>query len=136
MFSLSDVSKDLDAIAKKSGAQVDRLVEIIEETADLQEKVKRNLEAQVMQNVMNQILSADGDADFKFNKYELRKLQTKLSNIPGVTFDKANFQKVCGSKELTAHDIMRMFRNLKEDIPEKDNIFHLHPEKLVKTKAW
>jgi hypothetical protein len=132
---LQGVEKDLQAVVKKSGGQADRLVAIIKENGENQEKIKRNLEANVMQNALKQMLKSDRNYDFKFDKSELRKLQINLSNIPGVQFDKANFQKLCGkNEELNARDIMRMFRNLKEDVPEKDNIFHLHPDKLL--RAW
>ena len=88
---------------------------------------------------MQAVLESDTDYDFTLSKNELRRLRTRLSNIPGVTFDKDNIKKLCGggrsdeedNHDLQLKDIMAMFHNLKEDIPEKDNIFHLTPENLL-----
>lgn len=129
---LKNVEQDLQVIAKKSGGQADRLVSIIEENAKLQAQIKRNLEAQVMQSVLRLTLKSDADMNFSFDKVELRRLKVNLSSIPGVTFDKENFEKKIGDKNLSLADIMAMFRNLKSDIPEEENIFHITPEKLVK----
>jgi vacuolar-type H+-ATPase subunit D/Vma8 len=130
--SLKNVETELEALAKKSGGQTDRLVSIIEENAKLQAKIKRNLEAQVMQNVLSFTLKSDRDMNFLFDKSEIRRLKVNLSNIPGVTFDKDNFEKKIGDKDLTLADIMAMFRNLKADIPEEENIFHITPQTIVK----
>jgi hypothetical protein len=93
-----------------------------------------------MQNALKQVLSADRDMSFTFSKKELKRLQINLSNIPGVTFDKANFEKLVythGEEGVKMGDLMQMFRNLKDkSVPEADNIFHLEPEKLLKTKTW
>ncbi len=130
--SLQNVEHDLEAVAKKAGGQTDRLVAIIKENAALQTKIKRNLEAAVMQNVLQIILKSDKNMDFNFDQAELKRLKWNLSNIPGVTFDANNFERKIGNKNLTLADIMAMFRNLKEDIPEEDNIFHITPQNIVK----
>ncbi len=130
--SLAIVEHDLEAVAKKAGGQVDRLVTIIKENAALQTKIKRNLEAAVIQNVLQIILKSDKNMDFNFDQAELKRLKLNLSNIPGVTFDATNFERKIGNKNLTLADIMAMFRNLKEDIPEEDNIFHITPQNIVK----
>ena len=106
---------------------------IIEENAKLQAKIKKNLQAQVLQTVLGLALQNDRDEDFSFSNQELRRLRTSLANIPGITFDKNNFDKLVGRKEaLKLSDIIKMLRNLKDDIPEQDNIFHLSPEKLAR----
>lgn len=115
------------------GGQADRLVGIIQENDQLQSKIRKNLESQVVQTVLGLALQNDRDEDFSFNNQELRRLKTSLSNIPGINFDKNNFDKTLGRKDaLKLSDIMSMLRNLKADIPEEDNIFHLAPEKLAR----
>ena len=90
-----------------------------------------NLEASVIQSLMSAVLVSDMNEDFTLNKRELRRVETRLSNIPGVKFDKSNFRAFVGSKtELCLTDIMRIIRNLKDDIPDKENIFHLVPDKM------
>lgn len=123
---------ELDDLAKKAGGQVDRLIKIVEEQSEIQSKILKGLEVEVMQNVLDLALKSDTDQDFTFNKKELRRLKINLSNIPGVEFDKANFDKLCVTDdEITVSEIMQMFRNLKDDtIPSEDNIFRLKPEEL------
>ena len=126
------MEQDLQALEQKSGGQTDRLVDIIRETTNLQTKIKRNLEAQVMQSVLSLVIQSDVDGNFTLDQKELKRLQLNLSNIPGVTFDKENFEKKIGKdKHLKLADIMSMFRNLKANIPEEENIFHITPKNLV-----
>jgi hypothetical protein len=92
-----------------------------------------------MQNALKQVLSADRDGSFTFSKKELKRLQINLSNIPGVTFDKSNFEKLLVNDDevMKMSDVMQMFRNLKDPtIPEADNIFHMQPEQLLKARSW
>jgi hypothetical protein len=128
----------LSEIAKKTGANVDRLVAIVKENGEIQEKIKANLEKEVMQNVLRDVLASDTNQDFSFSKRELRRLEMSLGNIPGVDFDKENFGKLCKTdSDITIEEIMEMFRNLKNpDIPEEDNIFHLKPERLAAKKGF
>jgi vacuolar-type H+-ATPase subunit D/Vma8 len=130
---LKQVETALDAVAKKSGAQADELVSIIQENGEIQANVKRSLEASVMQTLLMTVLNSDSDEDFVLSHKELLRLETRLSNLPGVAFDKANFQKFCANKELTLAQLMQLLRNLKDDtVPEDDNVFHLKPENLAK----
>jgi hypothetical protein len=129
---LKQVETALDAVAKQSGAQADELVSIIQENGEIQANVKQALEASVMQTLLMTVLTSDSDEDFVLSHKELLRLETRLSNLPGVAFDKANFQKFCTHKELTLAQLMQLLRNLKDDnVPEHDNVFHLKPENLA-----
>lgn len=138
IYSLKDVERQWAEVVKKSGGQADRLVNIVQENEKIQTEIKRNLEAQVLQDILSLALKNDRDGDFTFSKDELKRLKMSLSNIPGVTLDNANFDKfVGGSQSLSLPTIMAMFRNLKnDDIPEKDNIFHITPEKIIKKSGF
>ena len=131
---LKTVEKDLEQVSIRTGGQVDRLVSIIQENASLQGQIKKNLEAQVLQNVLQIALASDKNMDFSFSKDELQRLKIRLASIPGITFDAANFERKIGTKALTLRDIMVMFRNLKSDIPEEENIFHITPHTIVNSK--
>lgn len=135
--SLKGVSADLAAITKKTGGQTDRLVSIVKENGEIQAKVKKHLEMQVMQSVLSAVLKSDTDEDFSISADEIPRMQLRLGNIPGITFDKANFDKhfKANDGELKLKDIMAMLHNLKDDIPEKDNIFHYDTKQLKKQKS-
>jgi hypothetical protein len=135
-FRLNNVQKDLTTVVQTSGGPADRLVFIIQENGHVQDQIKGNLEAQVLQNVLTLILlRSDTDTNVCYSEKELKTLRLQLSNIPGVTLDKENFDRelVCGRRDMQHSDIMRMFRNLKERIPKEDNILHLQPAQLLQT---
>lgn len=131
---LKGTEASLAEVVKKSGGQADRLVEIVKENGVIQDKIKRQLETQVMQQVLTAVLDSDTDDDFTLDAREIPKLQLRLSNIPGIVFDKANFDKLFadkGDENLKLKDIMSMFRNLKDPIPESENIFHYETKQLL-----
>ena len=138
VLDLKTVSSDLAAITKKSGGQTDRIVEIVKENGQIQSKIKRHLETQVMQSVLNAVLASDTDEDFSISVNEIARMKLRLKNIPGIKFDEKNFDAMyankVGEKELQMNDIMKMFRNLKEDIPEQENIFHIDTKQLAPKK--
>jgi len=129
---LSSVAAEYKKLSKERGEQVDRLVAIVKENGEIQNKIKKNLERAVMQQALDTVLKCDTDEDFSISQKEIPQLKLRLSNIPGVEFDKENFDKLFKGRkgDLKLQDIMEMFRNLKADIPEEDNIFHLKTEKL------
>lgn len=121
----------MEAITKTAGGQVDRLVTIVQENGEIQKMVKANLEASVIQSILNAIMDSDTDLDFSLSKKELNRLEVRLSNIPGIVFDRNNFSNFLAGKALTMAQLMGLIRNLKDDnIPENDNIFHIRPDKL------
>jgi hypothetical protein len=120
------------------GCGVNRLIDSIEEMKEIHEQMNHCLEIEVMQQVIDIGLKSDSDQDFTINSpRELKRLEQRLSNIPGIVFDKENFRKITKyddeeSPGISLHDIMRMFRNLKDPtISDKDNIFLLRPEASV-----
>ncbi len=130
---LEGVSKEYEKLVNERGSQVDRLVAIVKENGEIQAKVKKSLQTQVMQQAMETILKCDTDEDFAISQQEIPQLKLRLSSIPGVEFDEANFNAMFPDKkgELKLKDIMQLFRNLTDEIPENDNVFHLKPSTLA-----
>ena len=84
-----------------------------------------------MQNVLQAVLASDTDEDFQLNAREMKRLETRLANLPGIEFDVKNFRALVDTQhDMQLRDIMALFRNLKQDIPEEENVFHLRPEKM------
>jgi hypothetical protein len=101
--------------------------------ADIQKKIKTNLEASVLQSVMEAMCQADRNRDFTLNPQEREMLVMRLKNLPGIELDEPNFTKMVGTADVKLSDLMKMLRNLKDDgIPENDNIFHLTPTSILK----
>jgi hypothetical protein len=135
---LQGVSAEYQALVKQRGAQVDRLLAIVKENGEIQAKIKKNLQTQVMQQAMDTILKSDTNEDFAISVKELPQFKLRMKGIPGVEFDEANFGKLFKEKEgeLGLKDIMQLFHNLVDDIPENDNVFHLKPQALAPRKSF
>lgn len=137
MERLSDVEEGLSKIANQSGTQVNRLVEIVKENGELQIKVKKALERQVMQGIVDAVVTSDKDGNFTLSPKETEMLKLRLKNIDGINLNEQNFNKMIASdeNELTVPDVMNMVRNLlDDDIPRDRNVFTLDPESLLKSK--
>lgn len=120
--------------ARKFGGHADRLYQTIQENDVLQKQIQKNLQSQIIQNILTSALKQDSDEDFRFDATELKRLKMSISQIPGVTFDSQNFDKliVDSKQELKLSDIMRMFRNiLNQETPEDKRIVRLTPRKIV-----
>lgn len=136
--SLKGVEQELQRIAKVSGGQADRLYDIVQENGKLQKKIQKNLESQVIQNVLQLALKNDRNMNFSFDQAELKRLKISMKQIPGITFDEKNFDGLIDdAKQLALPDIMRMLRNfLSKETPESERIVHVTPEKLSKRRFF
>ena len=133
-YRLQKVEDDLNEIAAKSGTQVDRLVNIVHENGELQEKIQDALQAQVMQQVMSAVLAVDRNRDFTLSPNEVQILEMRLQNIPGVIFDLAKFHHFLRSDvgELTLADVCGIAHNLKDDtVPDEEKLFRFQPHDLL-----
>ena len=132
---LSEVEEGLSKIATKSGTQVNRLVEIVKENGELQTKIKKALERQVMQGIVDAVVTSDRDGNFTLSPRETQMLKMRLKNIQGINLNQQNFDNMIASdeNELTVPDVMNIVRNLlDDDVPRERNIFILEPESLLK----
>jgi predicted RNA-binding protein len=138
---LQGVTAEYETLAKQYGDQIERLVGIVKENGEIQAKIKKSLQTQVMQQALESILKSDTNEDFAISQKELQQFKLRMKNIPGVIFDEPNFDKLFQEKklkdeELHLKEIMQLFRNLMDDIPENDNVFHLTPQVLVPRKSF
>lgn len=137
-YRLSYVTRDIECLAGAMGIGVERLNSSIQELEEITQAMELCLEGQVLQQVMDVVLKVDRDQDFHIKEpKEVKRLQQRLSQIPGVEFDEDNFRKITqyDSEDfpgIKLDDIMAMFRNLKDpNVTEEDNIFRLIPEEHI-----
>jgi hypothetical protein len=132
--SLKEVEAEYERLRGKMGSDADRMFTIVKQNGEIQAKIKKNLESQVMQEALDTVLKSDTDSDFSISEKEIPQLKLRLKNIPGIDFDEKNFDKLYKDRtgDLQLKDVMKMFRNLKDpNVPEKDNIFHYETKQLV-----
>lgn len=132
---LEAVEDQLLCIAEAAQTNVKRLVEIVQENAALQAKIKQNLEQAVIQSVVSVLIQSDANHDFTLGPAEIEMLVLRLNQIKGIQFDQANFRAVISQDVdgvIHVSEIMKILRNLLDDsVPEEDNIFHLQPDALL-----
>jgi hypothetical protein len=119
---LQHVETDLDAAARKSGAQVDRLLEIVNANGELQKKIRKGLQNQVIQQIMTAVLSTDKDRNFIMGPNEVAELTVRLEHLPGVVFNKPAFlARIASDKgDLTLTDVLDMVRTMDQDLVDKE----------------
>ena len=128
---MEGIESALNEIAAKSNASVTRLVEIVKRNGEIQTKIKKNLERQVLQDIVSLVVSTDRDKDFTLNETELNMLIMRLQGHKGVRFDETNFRKLI-TTPCTLTSILKVVRNLMDDdVAEDDNVFHLQPREII-----
>jgi hypothetical protein len=112
---------------------MDRLMSIVKRNGEIQAQIKKNLERQVIFDVVGIVVTADRDRDFSLSDMELNTLVMRMNGLQGVKFDEANFRKMIPKAPVPLAKIFDVLRNLCDDnVAEKDNVFHLKPEELRK----
>ena len=101
----------------------------------MQLEVKKTLEKQVMQQIIDVVVRCDRDGNFTLTTQETERLKLRLKAMEGIKFNTTNFDHMIASdkNELTVADVMNIIRNLlDDDVKEEDNVFVLDPESLTK----
>jgi hypothetical protein len=114
---LQQVEKSLQVVATKSGHSVDRLVAMVNDNGNIQEEIIKNLQAQVLQQIMTAVVQTDHDRNFKLNAKEVDTLLFRLKHLPGVVVDEQIFRSYIKSDkgELTLGDVCGIARLLKDE---------------------
>jgi hypothetical protein len=84
--------------------------------------MQQNLQANVLQNLLSLIFSADANQDNIVNDHEVDDLVRRMNNIQGVEIHETKFRNAIVGKEVSA--VMDVIKNLlNEDLPEEERIF-------------
>lgn len=141
---LEKVEGTLEELSKVQGQNVDILIKQVEEYKKVQAQMKKNLEAEVIQNLISVIIRSDDDEDFILDPEEVDGLIMRLKSIDGVDFSEANFKRAVEKAGIKYEEdihkrggfnlkvVMEVVKNLLDDkVPEKDNIFTIKTEKAL-----
>ena len=111
--------------AEKSGAQVDRLLSICKENAEIQIELRKQLQAHVLRQIMSVLLSVDSDRDFVLSEGELDRLIQRLQRLPdSVEFHEDNFRQLISNEpysgSLGIADVCNIVRNFDKDLVDSE----------------
>lgn len=125
-------------LTNTSEKNVDRLVYLVKENKRITNEVKKNTQAQIVQQLTTTVLRTDQDLDLMISPEELERLMTRLDATPGFDLNRERFKEVLGdtTKPIPVGNIMKVIRNLKDDsVPEEHNVFVLRPEQHGKKSS-
>merc|ERR1739844_3321 len=112
----------------------DRLIFVVSETKRLNEMMKKNVQAKIVQQMITTVLRTDRNLDLMIGPKELKNLMIRLDHTPGFDFHQDRFLNLLGNTDdpVPIGKIMKVIRNLKDDsIPEEENVFTVRPETLA-----
>ena len=123
---LESVERELTRISG-GNQNLDRLVQISQEQAEINRRIKVQLKKAVLQNILRVVVKCDVDKDFMVNPQEMEILIVRLGMMDGVEFHERNFRRKF-SGNLSLATIMTLIRSLLQN----DNaIFTLCPEEVT-----
>jgi arginine repressor len=126
---LERVERELSRIAGSPG-QAKLLAEILNEQAEIQQRMKASLKSKILSTILEVVCKSDADGDFVISEKDLQILIVRLNMMDGVYFLEGNFRTLIASRNLSVSSIMSMIRTL---LHEKDEtVFLLRPEELTK----
>lgn len=119
---LQEIEQALSVLNDKSGLTVDEFAKQVKENKGLLQKMKGNLKATVLQNLLSVVLRSDADRNMVIQEEEVNDLIRRIQNISGVRVDEARFRAACHGE--TVHAVMDMIKNLlRADVAEEEQIF-------------
>jgi regulator of replication initiation timing len=90
---LKDVQEKLAKIAKKNGASVNKLQELVRDNARCMYETHIVMRTDIKHTLFGVVFDADQDEDGVFTDKELRRLMTRFKNIPAVVVNEKVFEK-------------------------------------------
>ena len=133
-FRLSDVEEKLEDLASQQGTSVEHLRDLVEENAELQEKIIEMLNRNVMQDILATVIRSDRDNDFVLEGKEIDNLLIRLRSMKGVKFNYDKFLEIIEKDEgeLTVADVVSVIRNLRNPSgKQEDCVFTFQPQDLM-----
>ena len=119
---LKDVEDALQIMTQTQGQTVQALAEQVEENKKILAKMQQNLQANILQNLLSLIFSADANQDNIVNDHEVDDLLRRMDNLAGVQIDKERLRHAIVGKEVAA--VMDVIQNLlNDDLPAEERIF-------------
>lgn len=96
---------------------MDRLLSIIEEQADLQEKIRIKINQQILEHILTIVVREDRDQNGTLRPTEIEKMIVRLGMIEGIEFDEKLFRETL-EENPSIFTVMKILRCLLEQDDE------------------
>uniref|UniRef100_A0A7S1BR75 Uncharacterized protein n=1 Tax=Corethron hystrix TaxID=216773 RepID=A0A7S1BR75_9STRA len=128
---VEECEKELSSITDGMGKSVNEFVDLVKEHKKINTEIKKHLQIQVLQSLMDVVIKSDRDNDGVFSAQELKMVKVFIRNIRSVTFHEDRFDKIMDENP-TLKNLMRIVRNLlDENVSEDERVFELHVDKFM-----
>ena len=123
LIPLKQTEAKLETIAEKNGSNVNKLRDLVEENRKYQEKQKKLIKDDILQDMMEAVLDAERSEDGHFSDREIRMLLMRLKGLPAIEVNEDRFKaKLEKTRSIASvFETMRSIDNNK--LPEDEQIF-------------
>ena len=119
---LEEIEQALNVLTNTQGQSIDAFQKQVTENQQILSQMKKNVQANVLQNLLSVVLRSDTNQDLVMNETEITTLIRRLQNIAGVQVHEVKFRNAIQNQSISS--IMTIIQNLlRPDIPESDRIF-------------
>lgn len=132
---LEDIENILQEQMADSQREQNAFMDTLRESREIQKKIKGILRAQIAQEIIQQVLKADRDGDFRLDPEEIGPLLNRLRTLDGFTVKEDRFREYLVSRNFGLKCVIDLIQNLmtnEEKGEAEDAIFHFD----VSTKKW
>jgi len=129
------VEKELRSIAGEQGQSVEEFCGLLREHEQINKEIRRHIQIQVLQQLMDEVMKADRDGDDNLSDGEIRKLKWYMKSMKSVTFHEDRFDAIL-MKTRSMKSLMQVVRNLlDDDVPESEKVFELNVDDVASGKV-
>jgi hypothetical protein len=128
---LQHVPKQLNQLVRgEQRLDVDRIVRVIQEQDELQERIRNKINQQVLQSIVSIVVRSDRDGNWTLKPTEIESLIVRLGLVEGVVFHEKRFRQLFqADSPPTISTVMKVIRSLLERDDE-----YQHPPSIFEFK--
>jgi hypothetical protein len=108
---LHHIPQELHRISKNQN--VDRLVAMVQEQKELQEKIRTKINQQIMQQMLTIVVREDRDQSWTLRPTEIEKIIVRLGLVEGIEFNEGLFREKL-NQDPTVSCVLKIIRSLLE----------------------
>jgi len=122
---VANVEQELRALAGIQGQSVEEFCGLLQEHEKINEKIRKNIQTQVLHQLMDEVMKADRDQDGQLDNREIMTLKYYMKSMQSVIFHEDRFDAIL-MKDQSMKSLMQVVRNLLDsDVPEHKRVFEL-----------
>jgi len=129
------VEQELSVIAGEQGQSVEEFCGLLKEHEQINKEIRRHIQIQVLQQLMDEVMKADRDGDDSLSDKEIQKLKWYMKSMKSVIFHEDRFDAII-MKTRSMKSLMQVVRNLlDDDVPEHERVFELNIDDVASGKV-